>query len=135
MIDLLYPLAISVLRGSKVQVDGLVKRQVNLTPFKPGENRHTRKAGRIAAKLAELTAEFFPDGGYSRMDASRLSLAAKHYVTAETCRDPVVAQRATRVAEYLLSKLKPPPAPRPSAAADQAALALELLLNKASDGV
>jgi len=69
------------------------------------------------------------------MDASRLSLAAKHYVTAETCRDPVVAQRATRVAEYLLSKLKPPPAPRPSAAADQAALALELLLNKASDGV
>ena len=110
-----------------MQVDGLVKRQVNLTPFKPGENRHTRKAGRIAAKLAELTAEFFPDGGYSRMDASRLSLAAKHYVTAETCRDPVVAQRATRCAEYLLHKLKPPSAPRPAPALEIARELLERL--------
>jgi hypothetical protein len=100
------------------------------TRFKPGQNYYTIKRDRIAAKLNELVAEYFPNGDYSRMDASRLSLAAKHYVTAETCRDPIVAQRATRVAEYLLSKLKPPPAQRPSAAADQAALALELLLNK-----
>jgi hypothetical protein len=68
------------------------------------------------------------------LDAARLKLAAQHYVDAETCRDPVTRQRATRCAEYLLSKLKPPSAPRP--AADQAALALELLLNKSSrDGV
>ena len=103
--------------------------------YKPGYSSRRVKLERIAAKLNELVAEYFPNGGYSRMDASRLSLAAKHYVTAETCRDPVVAQRATRVAEYLLSKLKPPSAPR-SPAVDQAALALELLLNKSPpDGV
>jgi hypothetical protein len=76
--------------------------------YKPGYSSRRVKLERIAAKLNELVAEYFPNGGYSRMDASRLSLAAKHYVTAETCRDPVVAQRATRVAEYLLGKLKPP---------------------------
>ena len=113
---------------------GLEKRLANLVPMKPGQNRHTTKRDRLAAGLAELTAEYFPNGGYSRMDASRLSLAAKHYVTAETCRDPVVAQRATRCAEYLLSKLKPPSAPR-SPAVDQAALALELLLKQPLDGV
>ena len=68
------------------------------------------------------------------MDENRLRLAAHHYFTAETSQDAVVAQRATRCAEYLLSKLKPPAAPR-SPAADQAALALELLLNKPPDGV
>ena len=118
---------------SKVQVDGLVKRQANLTSFKPGENHHTRKAERIAAKLNELVAEYFPNGGYSVMDANRLKLAAAHYVDADLCRDPVIRQRATRCAEYLLSKLKPPPAPRPPAVADQAALALELLLNRSPD--
>jgi hypothetical protein len=104
----------------KMQVDGLVKRQANLIPFKPGENRHTRKAERIAAKLGELIAEYFPNGGYSVMDANRLKLAAQHYVDAETCRDPVTRQRATRCAEYLLSKLKPPPAPRQAQALETA---------------
>ena len=113
---------------------GLEKRLANLVPMKPGQNRHTTKRDRIAAKLAELIAECFPNGGYSVLDAARLKLAAQHYVDAETCRDPVTRQRATRCAEYLLSKLKPASAPRP--AADQAALALELLLNKSSrDGV
>ena len=113
---------------------GLEKRLANLVPMRPGQNRHTTKRDRIAGKLAELIAECFPDGGYSVLDAARLKLAAQHYVDAETCRDPVTRQRATRCAEYLLSKLKPASAPRP--AADQAALALELLLNKSSqDGV
>jgi hypothetical protein len=104
------------------------------TRFKPGQNYYTIKRDRIAAKLNELVVECFPNGGYSVLDAARLKLAAQHYVDAETCRDPVTRQRATRCAEYLLSKLKPPFAPRP--AADQAALALELLLNKSSqDGV
>src|SRR6516225_5368087 len=99
-----------------------------------GHNPRTSNLIRIAAKAEMLRNEYFPRGGWTVMDAERLRLAAKHYVTAETCRDPIVAQRATRVAEFLLSKIKPPPAQRPSAAADQAALALELLLNKASDG-
>jgi len=102
--------------------------------FKPGQNSRSIKKARIAAKLDELTAEYFPHGGASIMDANRLKLAAAHYVDADLCRDPVIRQRATRCAEYLLSKLKPPSAPRP--AADQAALALELLLSKPSqDGV
>jgi hypothetical protein len=67
------------------------------------------------------------------MDANRLKLAAAHYVDADLCRDPVVRQRATRCAEYLLSKLNPPAA-RPPAAADQAALALALL-KQPPDGV
>src|SRR6516165_8959321 len=104
------------------------------TRFKPGQNYYTIKRDRIAAKLNELVAEYFPNGGYSRMDAARLKLCAQHFVDAETCRDPVTRQRATRCAEYLLSKLKPPTAPR-SPAVDQAALALELLLNKLPDGV
>ena len=80
-------------------------------PFKPGQNSRTIKKDRVAAKLVELCAAYFPNGGYSVMDANRLALAAQHYVTAETCRDPVVSQRATRCAEYLLGKLKPPTAP------------------------
>ena len=134
MVDLIYPVAISRLSGSKMLESGLEKRLANLVPMKPGQNRHTTKRGRIDAKLAELVAEYFPNGGYSVMDAARLKLAAQHYVDAETCRDPVTRQRATRCAEYLLSKLKPPTAPR-SPAVDQAALALELLLNKLPDGV
>jgi hypothetical protein len=96
--------------------------------MKPGENRHTRKAERIAAKLDELIAEYFPNGGYSVMDGNRLRLAAAHYVDADLCRDPVIRQRATRCAEYLLSKLKPSAAPRPIAQPVEAlAIAKELL--------
>jgi hypothetical protein len=81
------------------------------TRFKPGQNSRTVKQARIAAKAEELRREYFPNGGMSVMAANRLRLAAQHYVTAETCRDPVVSQRATRCAEYLLSKIKPPPKP------------------------
>jgi hypothetical protein len=103
--------------------------------YKPGFNPRITRRMRIAAKLEELRHKYFPNGGGSAIDASRLRLAAQHYFTAETCRDPVVAQRATRCAEYLLSKLKPPSAPRPTAAADQAAQALELLNKQSPDGV
>jgi hypothetical protein len=125
-----------MIERSKVLVSGLEKRLANLVPMKPGENRHTRKTDRIAAKLAQLTAEYFPAGGMTVMDNNRLKLAAAHYIDAETCRDPVIRQRATRTAEYLLCKLsKPSSAPRPPAA-DQAALALELLLKQSPpDGV
>jgi hypothetical protein len=122
---------------TEVQTGPRVKVQnTGRTRFKPGQNYYTIKRDRVAAKLDELTAEYFPNGGYSVMDGNRLKLAAAHYIDAETCRDPVIRQRATRTAEYLLAKLSRSPAPR-SPAADQAALALELLLNskKPSDGV
>ena len=102
--------------------------------FKPGQNSRLLKKARIAAKLNELVAEFFPNGGYGVMDASRLKLAAAHYIDAETCRDPVIRQRATRTAEYLLNKIRPVPARLP-AMDDPAALALALLQQKPSDGV
>jgi len=76
--------------------------------YKPGYSSRRAKLEQIAAKLSELVAEYFPNGGYSRMDAARLRLAARHFVDAESCRDPVVRQRATRCAEYLCAKLKPP---------------------------
>jgi hypothetical protein len=95
--------------------------------YKPGFNTRITKRMRIAAKLEELQHEYFPNGGASVMDETRLRLAAQHYFTAETSQDAVVAQRATRCAEYLASKLKPPSVPRPLAANDPAALALEHL--------
>ena len=89
-----------------MQMDGLVKRQANLTSFKPGENRYTRKADRVAAKAAVLRAEYDPSGkGLSPIDENRLCLAAKHLVIAETCNDPTECVRSTRTAEYLLAKL------------------------------
>ena len=98
-------------------------------------NSRKLKQLKAAAKLAELVAEYFPAGGMTVMDNNRLKLAAAHYVDADLCRDPVIRQRATRCAEYLLSKLKPPSAPRPLAADDPAALALEHLLNRKPPGV
>jgi len=79
-----------------------------------GHNPRTSNLIRIAAKAEMLRNEYFPRGGWTVMDAERLRLAAKHYVTAETCRDPIVAQRATRVAEFLLSKIKREEPPLPT---------------------
>jgi len=81
----------------------------------PGMNSRKLKQMKIAAKFNELVAEHFPNGGYGVMDGNRLKLAAAHYVDADLCRDPVIRQRATRCAEYLLSKLKPPSALRATA--------------------
>src|SRR6516165_2063539 len=116
------------LKMAQTELTGLEKRLANLRPCKPGQNRHTTKRERIAAKLNELVAEYFPNGGYSVMDANRLKLAAQHYFTAETSQDAIVAQRATRCAEYLLSKLKPP-APRLAPALETARAMLERLGN------
>src|SRR6516165_10610735 len=104
-------------------------QRVPIAAFKPGMNSRKRRQLKVAAKLAELVAEFFPHGGMTVMDNNRLRLAAAHYIDADLCRDPVIRQRATRCAEYLLHKLRPP-APPPPAADDPAALALEHLLRK-----
>jgi hypothetical protein len=87
---------------------GMLQDRDKLGRYRPGFNPRVSKRLRVEAKLGQLVAEYFPNGGYSVMDANRLKLAAQHYFTAEPSRDAVVAQRATRVAEYLLSKLKPP---------------------------
>ena len=92
---------------------GILKERDKLGRYRCGYNPRIAKQIRIAAKDEELRHEFFPCGGESHMDASRLMLAAKHYVTAETCRDPIVSQRATRCAEYLLAKIKRQEEPLP----------------------
>jgi hypothetical protein len=127
--NLIYSAALFVFGWSKMLGDlqGISAERDKLGRYKPGYNSRRVKQERIAAKLNELTAEFFPDNGYSRMDAARLKLAAQHYVDAETCRDPVTRHRATRCAEYLLSKLKPPPAPRSAPALETARAMLERL--------
>jgi hypothetical protein len=96
----------------------------------PGNNSRTIKQARIAVRLEELRAEYDPAGNASAIDRNRLKLAAMHYIIAETARDPTVSVRSTRAAEYLLAKLKRPPAPCPPATDDPAAQALERLLNK-----
>jgi hypothetical protein len=90
-----------------------VQERDKLGRYNPGFNPRISKRIRVAAKLEELRREFFPDGGESAIDAGRLRLAAQHYFTAETSKDAVVAQRATRVAEYLLSKITRPAQPEP----------------------
>jgi hypothetical protein len=83
--------------------------------FTRGNDARKAKQDRIATKFGELQREYFPNGGMGTMDGVRLGLAAKHFVDAETCRDAVVRQRATRCAEYLLSKIRRPEQPVPSA--------------------
>jgi hypothetical protein len=62
---------------TEVQTGPRVKVQnTGRTRFKPGQNYYTIKRDRIAAKLDELTAEYFPAGGMTVMDNNRLKLAA-----------------------------------------------------------
>jgi hypothetical protein len=102
--------------------------------FEPGMNSRKRKQLKVAAKLNELTTEFFPVGGCTRMDAARLKLAAQHFVDAEICRDPVTRQRATRCGEYLLGKLSVPSASRPMAQTAEALATARELLERLSKG-
>ena len=81
--------------------------------FKRGNNARDARLIKILAKAEELRREYFPCGGESVMDGNRLRLAARHYVVAESVRDPVVSQRSIRVAEYLLSKIRREEAPLP----------------------
>jgi hypothetical protein len=90
-----------------------LKERNRLGQYNPGFNPRISKRIRVDAKLEELRREYFPNGGASAVDTSRLRLAAQHYFTAETNTDPVVAQRATRCAEYLLSKIKREEEPLP----------------------
>jgi hypothetical protein len=69
---------------------------------------------KVMAKVEQLRREYFPCGGETIMDASRLMLAAKHYVIAEDANDPTVCVRSTRTAEYLLAKIKRPEVPVPT---------------------
>ena len=94
---------------------------------KPGNNSRTIKQARIAARLEELRAEYDPVGNASALDRHRLELAAMHYIIAETARDPTVSVRSTRTAEYLLAKLRPPPAPRLAPALETARAMLDRL--------
>lgn len=93
---------------------GIATNHDRLGRFTRGNKARSAKLIRIMAKAEELRREYFPCGGESIMDGNRLRLAARHYVIAETARDPVVSQRSTRCAEYLLSKIKREEEPLPT---------------------
>jgi secreted trypsin-like serine protease len=82
--------------------------------FVTGNNARLAKQLKIAAKVEQLRREYFPCGGESSIDASRLMLAAKHYVIAEDTLDPDACVRSTRTAEYLLSKVRREEEPLPT---------------------
>jgi hypothetical protein len=82
--------------------------------FRRGNNARSAKQLKIAAKVEMLRHEYFPCGGETIIDANRLHLAAKHFIIAETARDPTVCVRSTRTAEYLLAKIKPREEPVPT---------------------
>ena len=72
------------------------------------------KAVRIAARADELASRF---GGFEALepiDAGRVRLAARHFVTAEVTHNLNQSIRATRVAEMLLARIRPKEAPLPS---------------------
>jgi hypothetical protein len=82
--------------------------------FKPGTNSRSIKNARVEAKAEMLRKVFFADGGMGIMDAMRLKLAAQHYVTAETARDPNTSVRSVNAAERLLALIKRPAEPEPA---------------------
>jgi hypothetical protein len=90
---------------------GVAADHDRLGRFTRGNNARVAKQRKIAAKFEALRHEYFPNGGENIMDSSRLVLAAKHFVTAETHRDTIIAQRSVRLAELLLSKIKRPAKP------------------------
>jgi hypothetical protein len=89
---------------------------MNLRPYQPGENHHTRRRAFQTAKLEALRREYDPDGRLSAVNVDRLLLAAKHFAIAQTTDDPTVSTRSVRVAEYLLSKIARPETPIPDLA-------------------
>jgi hypothetical protein len=72
------------------------------------------KAARISALAIELASSYGGFEALNLIDANRVRLAAKLFITAEDCRDPNQCTRSTRAAELLLSKIAPKEAPLPS---------------------
>jgi hypothetical protein len=104
--------------------------------FTSGNTDYRAKRDRIAARLAQLIADHDPTPSQKQI----LAVVAHHLDDAERARSLVQRVRAGNAARRLLKDIprKPgSPAPRLPAAADQAAHALELLLNskKPSDGI
>jgi len=103
--------------------------------FVSGHSEYAARKRRIAERLAQLVADYNPSPSQKQL----LVVVAGHLDDAERCRSAIARTRATNAARRLLKDIprKPgSPAPRLPAAADQAAQALELLLNskKPSDG-
>jgi hypothetical protein len=100
--------------------------------FTAGNSGRAAKKRRIAERLAKLRLDYDPSSSQEML----LAVAAGHLDDAE--RAQIARTRATNAARRLLKDIPrkpgPPAAPRLPAAADQAAQALELLLNK-PDGV
>jgi hypothetical protein len=98
--------------------------------FQAGNSEYRAKKRRIAERLAQLVADYDPSPSQKQL----LVVVAGHLDDAERCRSAIARTRATNAARRLLKDIPRKSGPRSSAAADQAAQALALLLNK-PDGV
>jgi hypothetical protein len=116
-------------------VAGLEKRLANLRPYQRGENHHTRKA----AERAQLESEIIAELGANLTVSDKLELRHAIELLTRRPRDHVDAVRCSNAGSRIITKVrtrikqrednKPLLVPR-SPATDQAALALEHLLNK-----
>ena len=97
--------------------------------FVNGHSEYAARRRRLAEIVQTLVAEFDPTPSQMRL----LAIAARHMDDAERCRSAIARTRATNAARRLLKDIPRKPQSVPPAA-DQAALALEFLLNK-PDGV
>jgi hypothetical protein len=99
-----------------------------------GHSEYAARKRRLAERVAKLRLDYDPSPSQQML----LVVVAGHLDDAERCRSAIARTRATNAARRLLKDIprKPEPSASRPSAADQAAQALELLLNKPSgDGV
>jgi hypothetical protein len=113
---------------SKIQVSGLEKRLANLTPYKPGENHHTRKA----AERARLESEIIAELGADLTASDRLELRHAVELLTRRPRDHVDAVRCSNAGSRIIAKVRTrikqrAPAAAESGHSDAAKTAKELL--------
>ena len=114
----------------KMRLSGLEKRLANLRPYQPGENGYTRKA----VERARLESEIIAELGADLTASDRLELRHAVELLTRRPRDHVDAVRCSNAGSRIIAKVRTrikqrednkPPSLRPSAAADEAAQALE----------
>jgi len=93
--------------------------------FTVGYSGRTARKRRVAERLAQLVAEFDPSPAQKQL----LAIIAGHLDDAERCQTAIARTRATNAARRLLKDIPRKPLRSP-AVMDQAAQALEHLLNK-----
>jgi len=85
-----------------MQESGLEKRLVNLRPYQPGENHHTRKA----AERARLESEIIAELGAELTASDRLELRHAVELLTRRPRDHVDAVRCSNSGSRIIAKVR-----------------------------